>query len=357
MQNNKLLNRLKLHFLRNRSLLIATVISLLLHSLFLSEFALTLPDIEEEHQSLEMRLVELPPKTVTPAPIKKEAPKPEQKAERPKPEVTQTAKTQDINPLSETPIEQHSAVADTPQSSPVIEPVTPESPGEAITPDETADNAEKEQRPTPYQYVESEFEVRRGNDANAAGTARMTFSIKNNGTYKINSTTEAKGLASLFFNRLVQRSEGTVTENGLVPNFFSYEYGKKIQSADFAWSDGVLLMHTEKGDRTEKLVAGTQDLLSFAYQFMFKPPLETMQISITNGKNLRTYVYSFEGEEVISTKLGDLKTVHLLKSGDSEEKTELWLGLDYQYLPVKIRKTEKNGNIIEQTIIKITLAV
>ena len=206
----------------------------------------------------------------------------------------------------------------------------------------------------PYQYVETRFEVFRGGDTSAAGIARIRFNINKDGTYQINSTTEAKGLVSLFFQPLVQKSEGLVTESGLKPIFFSYEYGKsKTQSARFAWGDGILLLRTEKGDKTETLIPDTQDLLSFMYQFMFKPPLETMQISITNGKNLRTYAYSFEGEEVISTKLGELKTVHLLKSGDSEEKTELWLGLDYQYLPVKIRKTEKNGSVIEQIVTNI----
>jgi len=40
--------------------------------------------------------------------------------------------------------------------------------------------------------------------------------------------------------------------------------------------------------------------------------------------------------------------VHLLKSSGDEEKTEVWLASDYQYLPVRIRKTEKDGTVIEQ---------
>jgi len=345
-----MLNTLKLHFSQNKSLLIATLISLLLHTLFLSKFALTLPEINEDHQALEMRLVNLSPsQKTTSAPIKKVLSNPEAK---PKPKVeqasskdTQATNTHDINP-----------VAETPQNTPPIEQAYTEPPTNKVL--ETSDVAvlnDTENKPIPYQYVETEFEVRRGGDASAAGTTRSTFSMDKNGAYQINSTTEAKGLASLFFEPLVQKSEGMVTENGLTPSFFSYEYGKnKTQSANFAWSDGVVLMRSPKGEKTEKLLPDTQDLLSFMYQFMFKPPLESMHITMTNGKNLRTYTYSFEGEEFISTKLGDLKTVHLLKVGSDEEKTELWLGLDYQYLPVKIRKTEKDGSIIEQTVTRIS---
>ena len=65
-------------------------------------------------------------------------------------------------------------------------------------------------------------------------------------------------------------------------------------------------------------------------------------------KKLSTYEYSFEGEENFNSSLGELKAIHITHSGvDSDEKTELWLAIDYQYLPVKIRKIEKNGNVVE----------
>ncbi len=90
------------------------------------------------------------------------------------------------------------------------------------------------------------------------------------------------------------------------------------------------------------------------YQFMFTPPLESNAINITNGKTLRNYNYHFEGEEIIYSKFGALNAIHLIKSSaNNEEKTELWLATDYKNLPIKIRKTEKNGSIIEQVITQI----
>ena len=63
---------------------------------------------------------------------------------------------------------------------------------------------------------------------------------------------------------------------------------------------------------------------------------------------MTSYNYSFSGEENIVTPLGEIKTIHIFhESEDSDEKTELWLALDYQYVPVKIRKTEKNGKVYE----------
>jgi len=349
MQNNKIFSILKLHFSQNKSLLVATIISLLLHTFFLTEFTLTLPEFNEDYQTLEMRLVNLPPiQKTTPTPIKEKTSEPKEKSEQPSPEETQTADLRESDPL-----------ADAMQNPPAIEQaITELSANEVIDPIDSIvlTDTENESTSPPYQYVETEFEVYRGGDASAAGTARITFSIDKNNTYLINSATEAKGLASLFFDPLIQKSEGYVTENGLRPNYYTYKYGnKKSQMADFAWSDGVLVLHTAKGDKTEKLISDTQDLLSFMYQFMFKPPLESLQISVTNGKNLRTYSYSFEGEEVINTKFNnELKTIHLLKTGSEEDKTEIWFAIDYKYLPVKIRKTEKDGRVIEQIVTNIS---
>jgi hypothetical protein len=155
----------------------------------------------------------------------------------------------------------------------------------------------------------------------------------------------------------VQKSEGTVTDEGLRPDFYSYQYGtsaKKSQTANFDWEKRLLTMRNAKGESSVKLADGTQDFLSFMYQFMFTPPLENLQITMTNGKKLRTYNYTFEGEETIISKFGELKTIHLLKSSDDDEKTEIWLATEYQYLPVKIRKTEKDGTVIEQLISKLS---
>ncbi|MDO9051528.1 MAG: DUF3108 domain-containing protein [Methylotenera sp.] len=358
-----MLNRLKVHFSQNKILLLATLISLLSHTFLLTKFLLTLSEIEESYQILEMRLVNLEPtQKITPVPIKQSTATPEQipvvykEAAVTDPEVEEGA---DALSLDEAPTSTEDPAVEPPSITALKIEQSLESTTTALLPTEiikdtdTTELGDIASKPAlqAYQYAETEFEVRRGGDASVAGFTRVIFNIDKNGTYSISSNTQAKGLASLFLGTLIQKSEGTVTSNGLVPSFYLYQYGadeNKTQTARFVWSDNALQMHSAKGDKTEMLVAGTQDFLSFMYQFMFLPPLENMQIMMTNGKNLRTYIYSFEGEEIIYTKLGELKTVHLLRSGSEEEKTELWLALDYQYLPVKIRKTEKDGSIIEQ---------
>ncbi len=210
----------------------------------------------------------------------------------------------------------------------------------------------------PYHYIETDFEIYRGNTVNAATTS-IVFIMNENNTYTLTSITQANSLASLYLDSSIQKSEivsqGIVLENGLRPNNYSYLYGNNnIRNANFAWSDGLLEMNSEQGKKTETILVGTQDFLSYMYQFMFISPLKNTQITMTNGEKLHTYDYSSQGEETITTKLGELNTIHMVGSEDDVEKTELWLAIDYQYVPVKIRKTEKDGSLIEQIASKIS---
>ena len=370
---------LKTHFANNKALIIAILVSLLIHALSLSQFLFKLPTSSQESHILEVRLVNVQAmQKAAPAPAIKTYQKPvaaTPEPPQPKPEasVNEISKLADDTKVEEIPAEirpitsadnmqpAKQAVDQTASNAPPEEAVVTEetsAPIESIESIESTEvaNIAKKPAPQPYTQVETEFEVRSNNDASATRSVLITFRLDKNRTYMLTSVTHAKNLAALFLDTLTQKSEGVVTDNGLIPSYYSYQYANdpsKTQSARFAWSDGILIMQSAKAEKIVILNTGTQDALSFMYQFMFTPPLESMEISMTNGEKLRTYSYNFQGEEQITTKLGELNTIHLHKSGDDDEETELWLGIDYQYLPVKIRKTAKDGSFIEQTATSI----
>lgn len=207
-----------------------------------------------------------------------------------------------------------------------------------------------------FKYVEMHFAVftdkELASGGSSVGDAAIVYEqLPETSQYKIKSTVHAKGLASLFIPDLLQISQGNVTNKGLQPTYYLYQFGdkkNKTYEANFDWQAGQLHLHNIKVDKSLTLAEGTQDLLSFMYQFMFVQPLQTMQLSVTNGKKLGIYTYVFEGEEALESKIGALKTIHLARaSSESEKKTELWLAIDYQYVPVKIRETDKDGKVYE----------
>lgn len=330
---------------------LALLLSLLLHLVAIDGLTFfRLPGSEPVPDTLDARLVPLPPKpqqqvAAKPAkPQNKPAPKPQPTAPEPEllPTIDAAAEPEPLPPLTEAATEEAVETA------------------EAVS-EEVQDTPEG--RPQAAAYIEADFELKRSvNGDTVAGTvgeAHISYKADGSGRYSIKSVAQAKGFAALFVSgQLRQESEGRITDQGLQPERFLYQYGNdaaKAQRASFDWTAGKLVMESAKGQTTARLVPGTQDLLSFMYQFMFTPPLQEMSLSVTNGKRLRTYDYSFEGEEQISTKMGDFRTLHIAKrSADGQDKTEVWLAMDYQYIPVKIRKTEDSGNVIEQIVTRLS---
>jgi len=342
---------IKSHAKAHKTFIAAVIVSLLLHTAFLSELSFTLPELGNDHQPLNVQLEQTPPPALVSKTIEKVVPRPKSI----KTEIASTESNQRVDNIDTSREDEIDfPVADDIDTPPPPVEHEPVKQNDVPAPTESSISEQTSLVLTP-QYIETEFDVFQGGSKSIVGSARITFNIDKSGYYSIKSTIEAQGITALFFQNLVQESQGLVTENGLKPSYYSYRYGnKKSQTANFHWDDGTLTMRTEKGEKTEKLEAGTQDLLSFMYQFMFTAPLESNAINMTNGKTLRNYNYRFEGEEIIYSKLGALNAIHLIKaSANSEEKTELWLATDYKNLPIKIRKTEKNGSVIEQVIISI----
>jgi hypothetical protein len=329
---------------------LALLLSLLLHLIAIDGLTfIPLPTAEPVPEIIDARLIPLQPKV-----LQKVAAKPAKQPSKPRPAPVQEAPALAPEPLP--PIEALPEPEALPSLMEDLTEATDESSGDELV--ETV-----EARPQAAAYIEADFELkRRVNGETVAGTvgeAHISYKADTSGRYSIKSVARAKGFASLFVSgQLRQESEGRVSEKGLQPERFLYQYGDdeaKAQRASFDWAGGVLHMESAKGKTTARLVPGTQDMLSFMYQFMFTPPLEEMSLTVTNGKRLRTYDYSFEGEEQISTKMGDFRTIHIAKSGaDGKDKTEVWLAMDYQYIPVKIRKTEDSGNVIEQIVTRLS---
>jgi hypothetical protein len=215
-----------------------------------------------------------------------------------------------------------------------------------------ANAVEEPAMPEPYSAVETTFDVFMNDESTRVGTALIRYETLAESKYQLTWEVKATGLLGLVYPNLVQTSQGNVSDTGLQPQLYMYQFGNKADKtyeARFNWSDKMLTLKTAKGEKHSDVSDNAQDFLSFMYQFMFVPPLSNMQMTLTNGKKVAVYDYAFEGEETLKLPFGEIKTYHIKHAKtDSEDKTELWLAMDYQYLPVKIRKTEKDGTVIEQ---------
>lgn len=332
-----------------RKLALAIVLSLLLHLLLMGEFSLNLANLNEQQDLIEARLVlpkAVPTSIANPSPVSRSV------ENQVKHKVTtdfNQDKPDEITPVGELTPPTESMPVDDVNLTETSEANQDYVEGQSEFTDSSA-------KPEPYQYVATEYDVYTVSDVvtnrSVAGSAKVVYQRLPSGEeYKLSSLIKAGGVYALVIPDLLQISEGFITNNGLQPVHFLYQFGNKRNktfNADFNWENKKLVLKSEKGVETLDLPTGTQDLLSFMYQFMFVPPMQNLQLNITNGKKLGSYDYAFEGEEIISTKMGNLKTFHLSRSAEiGEKKTELWLALDYQHVPVKIRETNKDGQVYE----------
>ena len=215
-----------------------------------------------------------------------------------------------------------------------------------------------EKKEIQYKKVVIDYDVRRSLDSSPVGAAKTTYLLEQDNHYSIRNEVEAKGFVSLFYwNKVVQTSDGLITPDGLRPINYHYQFGSKIDNlAVFDWEAKKIII-TVNGNKSEiEMQEGSQDMLSVMYQFMFEPPLTKMKLYVTNGKNYKPYDYAYVGDEIIETEVDRIETMHIAKFNyTNEERIDLWLAKDYRFIPVKIRKTEKDGSILDQSAKKIEI--
>ena len=175
--------------------------------------------------------------------------------------------------------------------------------------------------------------------------------------YKIESITKGLGIYALFGERKLT-STGEVTAQGLKPMHFELhqgDSGRKTLIADFDWPKSTLNMQVKGEIKSAVLEKNTQDLASYAYQFMFTPPLkDQVNVTLTTGKKLNQYQYKAEHGVMLDAANMQYKTTHLVSTkAEDESKKQLWLAEEQHYLLVRYRQLDENGATLEQTLTKI----
>lgn len=180
------------------------------------------------------------------------------------------------------------------------------------------------------------------------------------GAYRIVSESRAVGLLALFERQPVRFvSTGVLSAEGLRPLQFE---GKRDENdprrvrGTFDWEAARLTIEQAGQRQTLPLPAGTQDRLSFLYQFMFLAPdtEQRLTLDMTNGRNLSRYRYALHPGVEIETPLGRLETLHVVKDHKPDESgTEIWLAMRHRYLPVRMVITEKDGTRYEQVVTRL----
>jgi hypothetical protein len=311
---------------------LAIALSALVHAVALFAPLVKLPPGQVPLPPLTARLEPLPRVAARPAPLRKPKPRP-------------------------TP----PAPAETPPANQPAESVSTEEPqidaGPRIgEPDVAAVETAQEAQPAhPLpKHAQLTFVAYKGKDF-AIGEARHRLDIGDDRSYTLRVGMSTTGLASLFKTyESEQQSSGALTAHGLRPVKFSEtkntSRGRETSEANFSWEAKALSFSSGK---SMQLPEQTQDIVSFLYQ-LSQLPLDkgTIPMHISNGRKLERYELAVGEEEMIQTGVGWLRALPLRKiRRQGEEGLDIWLGLEYRLLPVKIRMLDRSGQIAGEMVI------
>ncbi len=204
------------------------------------------------------------------------------------------------------------------------------------------------------QHAQLTFSVRKGADGFHLGEIQHKLDIIDR-RYTVQADTRTTGVARWFKSyNLNQSSHGTVTDKGLRPDIFSEEKidsgHTETLSATFAW-DSNKIYFSQGGEAP--LNEGAQDTLSILYQAsLLNLNAELLQLTISNGRKIENHSLEIASNEILSTPLGDLHSVHLRKVRlHNKAGLEIWLAKEYRLLPVKVQYIEPDGSITATIII------
>lgn len=325
---------------RRQGLFFALLISLALHLVLLIEPGWSLGGLGDAAppEPLEANLV-APPLPKPPPPPK---PRP-QPAETPQPVVQPAAPAPaDIAPTS---------AAATAPTGPAAPPPSPPATVPA-TPPAVAEAAPDAPIPLPHRGRIG-FNVYKGDKGERSLlVGRTVHEWSHDGkNYRLSAVTETVGLAALFRSvKIQQLSEGGFLKGELKPTRFRNDRGQgDVVESVFDWQARTASL---ADGRSVPVGDGAEDMLSMFYQLMQAAQRgEGFVMAVATGRKLERYGFEWLGEEQLDIKAGRFHAWHVrIRSADGggSDLTEVWLGKEVAGLPVRIRYTDRKGEVGDQ---------
>lgn len=200
----------------------------------------------------------------------------------------------------------------------------------------------------------------------------ITYEVSRNGIYlgdsvrhfqrladnewRYQSTTRARGLASLFFHdTIVETSVLKQVGQRIVPLSYVYnQTGSKDKDhyeIDFLWAKHTIYnSHLKKNFR---IVSNAQDVQTFLLQIMreLQQHQNTMTFYIASHGDATSYVLTQNGTQKIDTPYKTLNTIELVSNKRKDTaQYRVWCAVKLDYMPVRVEKIDTDDNKIEFVI-------
>jgi hypothetical protein len=151
-----------------------------------------------------------------------------------------------------------------------------------------------------------------------------------------------------------QVSTGRLTADGLAPTRFG-DQSRSEQAAHFERDKGVISFSNNAPPAA--LQAGAQDRLSVLLQLgamlaadpQRYPPGTRVEVQTAGVRDADVWTFTVEGQQDLQIRNRARATIKLERAPrhDNDEKLELWVAPDMDYLPVRVRLTQQGGDFVD----------
>jgi len=164
-------------------------------------------------------------------------------------------------------------------------------------------------------------------------------------------------IQAFLFGKRSQTSAGQMDATGLLPTRFGDQF-RQEQAAHFDRAKGLLIYSANTP--SQAIEEGAQDRVSLFVQLAAAmagtPDLrnlgQTLSFQVVSAKQAEVWTFAVQGNEKITTLLGDLDSLklHRVPRNEYDQKIDMWLSPAHGYLPARLRITQANGDVIEETL-------
>ena len=155
----------------------------------------------------------------------------------------------------------------------------------------------------------------------------------------------------------VQTSQGSLGAEGLMPARFSDKTRSEL-AAHFQRDKGIISFSANSPDAP--LLKGAQDRLSVVLQLGALlagdptrfPPGTMLSFQTVSQREAEVWQFLVEKEELLQLPIGDVSAIKLNRKHrrDFDQHIELWFAPSLGYLPVRLRITNANGDMVDQLL-------
>lgn len=172
--------------------------------------------------------------------------------------------------------------------------------------------------------------------------------------FEATATTRARGMAKLFVrDDLYERARFSLVAGRILPRHYVLDSGKKAGEdsgeVSFDWEQ-MTADSLYEGKRSElTLDADVYDRISADIVVItdLRQGRQPRNLRIAEKNQLREYVFTYQGEERVTTTAGEFDAVRYLRQRiGSSRSTMIWYARDADYLPVRMEQLKKGKTVV-----------